>query len=67
MFDTTPDVIADATEDSATPPPARPKRRRLRSLTSRLVVGVVSLVVVLVLATGAGTYFALSSFLYARS
>ena len=66
MFDTTPDVIADATEDSATPPPARPKRRRLRSLTSRLVVGVVSLVVVLVLATGAGTYFALSSFLYAR-
>jgi two-component system OmpR family sensor kinase len=37
-----------------------------RSLTSRLVTGVVSLVVVLVLATGAGTYYALQSFLYKR-
>ena len=48
--------------------PGRPSWRRLlpRSLTSRLVSGVVSLVVVLVLATGAGTYFALRSFLYER-
>jgi two-component system OmpR family sensor kinase len=35
----------------------------LRSLTSRLVVGVVALVAVLVLAIGATTYFALRSFL----
>ncbi|MDT4932950.1 MAG: two-component system, OmpR family, sensor kinase, partial [Pseudonocardiales bacterium] len=37
-----------------------------RSLTARLVTGVVSLVVVLVLATGTATYFALQSFLYKR-
>jgi two-component system OmpR family sensor kinase len=43
---------------------ARPRRRFwLRSLTSRLVVGVVSLVMVLVLLVAAATYFALSSFL----
>jgi two-component system, OmpR family, sensor kinase len=52
-------------------PPAEenpPRRRRLvpRTLTGRLVAGVVSLVVVLVLATGLGTYFALRSFLYNR-
>src|SRR6478735_5530219 len=37
-----------------------------RSLTGRLVTGVVGLVVVVVLATAAGTYFALRSFLYER-
>ncbi|MDT4892855.1 MAG: two-component system, OmpR family, sensor kinase [Pseudonocardiales bacterium] len=47
---------------------SRPRRWRLapRSLTGRLVAGVVSLVVVLVLATGVGTYYSLSSFLYNR-
>src|SRR6476469_852985 len=37
-----------------------------RSLTARLVVGVVALVIVLVSAIGAGTYIALRSFLLAR-
>jgi two-component system OmpR family sensor kinase len=37
-----------------------------RSLTGRLVTGVVTLVAVLVVATGASTYFALRSFLYNR-
>jgi two-component system OmpR family sensor kinase len=46
--------------------PPRPRRLWLRSLQSRLVVGVVSLVVVLVLAIGGSTYFALKSFLYNR-
>jgi two-component system OmpR family sensor kinase len=41
----------------------RPRRFWLRSLTSRLVVGVVSLVMVLVLLVAAATYFALSAFL----
>jgi two-component system, OmpR family, sensor kinase len=49
-----------------TPPPARRWRVSPHSLTGRLVVGVVSLVVVLVLAIGIGTYFALESFLYDR-
>jgi two-component system OmpR family sensor kinase len=42
--------------------------RRLvpRSLTARLVAGVVALVVVVVLSTGIGTYFALRSFLFTR-
>jgi two-component system, OmpR family, sensor kinase len=39
------------------------KLPRLRSLTSKLVAGVVALVLVLVLAIGASTYFALKSFL----
>ncbi|MDQ2796649.1 MAG: HAMP domain-containing histidine kinase [Actinomycetota bacterium] len=39
------------------------RRRGPRSLTSKLVVGVVSLVVLLVLIVGSGTYFALKSFL----
>ena len=46
-----------------------PVRRRglwLRSLTSRLVVGVVALVVLLVVAIGACTYLALRSFLIQR-
>jgi two-component system OmpR family sensor kinase len=38
----------------------------MRSLQSRLVAGVVSLVLVLVLAIGASTYLALKSFLYNR-
>jgi two-component system OmpR family sensor kinase len=46
-------------------PPKRP-RPWLRSLTSRLVVGVVSLVVVLVLAIGTGTYYFLRSYLLTR-
>jgi two-component system, OmpR family, sensor kinase len=47
--------------------PVRPGRRLwLRSLTSRLVVGVVSLVVVLVVSIGTCTYFALRSFLDTR-
>ncbi len=46
----------------------RPRRVRLgrRSLTVRLVTGVVALVVVLVGAIGTTTYFALSNFLYTR-
>jgi two-component system, OmpR family, sensor kinase len=54
-------------------PPAAPSGRsaaswRLlpRSLTGRLVTGVVGLVVIVVLATATGTYFALRSFLYER-
>jgi two-component system OmpR family sensor kinase len=44
-----------------TPPPRQ--RLWLRSLTSRLVVGVVALVIVLVAAIGSGTLYALRSFL----
>ena len=45
----------------------RERRRFLpHSLTGRLVTGVVALVVVLVFATGIGTYLALRSFLYNR-
>jgi two-component system OmpR family sensor kinase len=50
--------------------PQAPRRRHWRlaphSLTGRLVAGVVTLVVLLVLATGIGTYFALRSFLLNR-
>src|SRR5690348_1574728 len=54
-------------DTSNEPTPAQSGRRLgPRSLSGRLVLGVVTLVVVLVLATGAGTYFALSSFLYER-
>ena len=42
---------------------ARPRRIGPRSLTSKLVLGVVSLVVVLVLVVSGGTYFFLKSFL----
>jgi two-component system OmpR family sensor kinase len=50
------------------PTPARPRRWRFvpRSLSSRLVVFVVGLVLVVVTAAGAATYFALRSFLYDR-
>src|SRR3954468_4298613 len=49
-------------------PESPPTRRRfwLRSLQSRLVFGVVGLVLVLVVAIGASTYFALRSFLATR-
>jgi two-component system OmpR family sensor kinase len=49
-------------------PAPRTRRWRLlpRSLTSRLVSGVVVLVVVLVISIGAATYLALKSFLYHR-
>jgi two-component system OmpR family sensor kinase len=40
--------------------------RRLRSLTSKLVAGVVALVILLVLAIGSGTYFFLRSYLLNR-
>jgi two-component system OmpR family sensor kinase len=51
-----------------TPPTPHARRWRMvpRSLTGRLVTGVVSLVVVLVLATGIGTYYALRAFLADR-
>ncbi len=65
-----PNDAAPAAWDEQLPYPAErpPRRWRLapRSLTGRLVTGVVSLVVVLVLATGIGTYFALRSFLLNR-
>jgi two-component system, OmpR family, sensor kinase len=48
------------------PPPASGRRLWLRSLQSRLVAGVVALVLVLVMAIGASTYFALHSFLFSR-
>ncbi|HEY7009363.1 MAG TPA: HAMP domain-containing sensor histidine kinase [Jatrophihabitantaceae bacterium] len=47
--------------------PAHPQRRLgLRSLTARLVIGVVALVIVLVTAIGTATYFALRSSLFDR-
>ena len=46
--------------------PSRRRRWGPRSLTARLVTGVVTLVAVLVLATGAGTFLALRSFLLGR-
>jgi two-component system, OmpR family, sensor kinase len=71
------EVIADPVAPSEPPPPSShvpspdaappsvPAQRRLgpRSLTSKLVVGVVSLVIVLVCVIGGATYFALKSFL----
>ncbi|HET9101804.1 MAG TPA: hypothetical protein VFN55_00505, partial [Solirubrobacteraceae bacterium] len=49
------------------PDPRSPRHRwGPRSLTARLVVGVVTLVAVLVIATGAGTFLALRSFLLGR-
>jgi two-component system OmpR family sensor kinase len=56
---------ARATAESAEA--ASPRWRWLpRSLTARLVTGVVALVVIVVMATGTGTYLALRSFLYDR-
>jgi two-component system, OmpR family, sensor kinase len=50
------------------PQPARGSRLRIvpRTLTNRLVLGVVTLVTVLVLGIGTGSYFALQSFLMNR-
>lgn len=48
------------------PQPARPGRRGPRSLTAKLVVGVVSLVILLVGIIGTATYFSLRSFLDQR-
>jgi two-component system OmpR family sensor kinase len=66
-----PDFVAPPADPQ--PPPAappQPRRRHWRfvprSLSSRLVVFVVGLVVVVVAATGAATYLALQSFLYGR-
>jgi two-component system OmpR family sensor kinase len=57
-------------DEELNPPSAWRKQRRWRfgprSLTGRLVTGVVTLVAILVIATGAGTYFALRSFLVKR-
>jgi two-component system OmpR family sensor kinase len=73
-----PHQVTQQPSDAGSPPPAEPSvevlagippRKRqlwLRSLTSRLVVGVVALVVILVGSIGASTYFALRSFLYER-
>jgi two-component system OmpR family sensor kinase len=47
-------------------PPRRRWRFLPRSLTARLVAGVVTLVVVVVIATAVGTFYALRSFLYTR-
>ena len=52
--------------DAPAAPPRRRPRLWLRSLSSRLVVGVVALVVVIVAAIGGTTYYALSSFLSKR-
>ena len=59
-----PPFSAPTGAERSRPDPA-PRSRRIgpRSLTSKLVIGVVSLVVVLVLAVGGGTYFFLKSFL----
>src|SRR3954470_684316 len=56
----------DVEEQLPAPVPGRAPRLWLRSLQSRLVFGVASLVLVLVIAIGACTYFALKSFLASR-
>jgi two-component system OmpR family sensor kinase len=67
-----PTEFPDGPDDAYPPPPAqpdeppRPRRLWLRSLQSRLVIGVVSLVLVLVIAVGTTTYYVLSYFLYKR-
>ncbi|MDQ2751329.1 MAG: HAMP domain-containing sensor histidine kinase [Pseudonocardiales bacterium] len=69
-----PNSSASLPPDWAGPPPAPPdaesgpRRWRFlpRSLTGRLVTFVVSLVVVVVLATGIGTFYALRAFLVSR-
>ncbi|MEP7180007.1 MAG: histidine kinase dimerization/phospho-acceptor domain-containing protein, partial [Pseudonocardiales bacterium] len=69
-----PNSLGAPPSDWAGPPPAAdvaeqsPRRWRFlpRSLTGRLVAFVVALVIVLVLATGIGTYYALRAFLLSR-
>jgi two-component system OmpR family sensor kinase len=53
-------------DEMAAGPSTRRWRFAPRSLTVRLVVGVVALVAIVVVATGIGTYIALRSFLYQR-
>ena len=71
------EFVAETPQAQAAPDPApvpseelpaavRPQRLGRRSLTSRLVVGVVSLVAILVMIIGACTYLALRSFLSNR-
>src|SRR5689334_8974389 len=69
-------VVWQLPADQAEPPPPPPRRRWSlpsrretllpRSVSGRLVTGVVALVVAIVLLTGGCTYFALRSFLYNR-
>jgi two-component system OmpR family sensor kinase len=67
-------VVWQPPADSTDPPPPRrrwslPSRRETllpRSLSGRLVAGVVALVVAIVLLTGGCTYFALRSFMFNR-
>lgn len=70
MTSTQPRAAADPQPAPVAPDPAgqpvRARRLGPRSLTSRLITAVVTLVVLLVLAIGASTYFALRSFLYDR-
>jgi two-component system, OmpR family, sensor kinase len=61
-----PPTAADEARPEPQPGPRQVRRLWLRSLTSRLVAGVVALVLVLVVAIGTCTYFALRSFLNAR-
>ena len=64
------DQVPQSEATPADPPPVKLSRRRWRlvprTLTNRLVLGVVSLVVVLVLGIGTATYVALHSFLLNR-
>jgi two-component system OmpR family sensor kinase len=59
-------VAPPAEESMSVGPRRRPRRLWLRSLTARLVVGVVALVVLLVFAIGSGTYYFLRSYLLGR-
>ncbi len=68
--DTPPSSMYEVGASDTEPPPAKPERRRWkflpRSLSSRLVLFVVALVVVVVTAAGSATYLSLKSFLYNR-
>ncbi len=66
LTDPGPVPVVDEELPQPAPTPARRHRLWLRSLQSRLVVGVTSLVLVLVIAIGATTYYVLSYFLYHR-
>lgn len=60
-------TIEPAPDPNDQPPAPRRRWRFLpRSLTGRLVTGVVALVVIVVLSAGVGTYFALRQFLFER-
>ena len=68
--DTPPSSMYEVGTSDAEPAPAEPERRRWnflpRSLSSRLVLFVVALVIVVVTAAGTATYLSLKSFLYDR-